>query len=126
MNPVKIWKEGAEDAFDTAEKLFEAKKYHHSLFFVHLSLEKILKAIYVYKKDQAPPPSHDLSYIANKAGLYLTKPDMENLNQISEFNVSARYEDYKLKLYKMATKEFTSNWFSIGKKFYKKLYSELL
>jgi len=26
MDSVKIWKEGAEDAFDTAEKLFEAKK----------------------------------------------------------------------------------------------------
>lgn len=31
---VKHWADGARDAFDTAEKLFASKKYHHALFSV--------------------------------------------------------------------------------------------
>jgi len=48
---IKIWVDGARDAFDTSEKLFDSKKYHHALFFLHLALEKALKALYVSKKN---------------------------------------------------------------------------
>lgn len=44
MISVDYWKASSKDDLDTADQLFTSKKYHHSLFFVHLSLEKILKA----------------------------------------------------------------------------------
>jgi len=122
---ITIWLDGAKDALDTCDRLFESKKYHHSLFFLHLALEKILKAVYVSKKDDAAPYSHNLADLAKKSNLKLTRQDYEKLSEISEFNVSARYESHKYKIYKKATEEFSKIWIDIGKKLYEYLLGQL-
>lgn len=38
-----FWIEASDDAFDTAKSLFQNGKYHHSMFFLHLAVEKALK-----------------------------------------------------------------------------------
>ena len=118
---IKIWEDGAKDAMLTCDKLFESKRYHHALFFLHLALEKILKALYVSRKDMSPPFSHSLVDLAERVDLNLNKEKNIDLAQISEFNVSARYENYKYKIYKMATKEFAEKWMNIGKIFYESI-----
>lgn len=115
---IKIWIEGAVDALDTSEKLFKVKKYHHSLFFLHLALEKSLKALYVAKKGEAAPYTHNLVDLLHTLKLKMGDSDFKNMAEISEFNVSARYESHKYKIYKMATLEFTKKWMKIGKKYY--------
>lgn len=115
---IKIWVDGANDALDTANKLYISKKYHHALFFLHLALEKILKALYISLKDEAPPYIHNLKQISELAGLELNTTEVDQLDQISEFNVSARYEEHKYKIYKKATKEYTDEWMKIGMDFY--------
>jgi len=42
---LKNWTSGSKQDLETAEILFENKKYHHALFFCHLSLENILKQL---------------------------------------------------------------------------------
>lgn len=116
---VKIWVEGAEDALDTCNKLFKSKKYHHALFFLHLALEKIIKALYISKLDQSPPYVHNLKELCKLMDLGLTKEELKQFDEISEFNVSARYEEYKYKIYKRATKEYSENWIAMGTDFYK-------
>ncbi len=37
---VKYWLTASKEDFDSAEILFQNKKYHHALFFCHLSIEK--------------------------------------------------------------------------------------
>lgn len=115
---IKIWVDGANDALDTANKLFNSKKYHHALFFLHLALEKILKALYISIKDEAPPYIHNLKQISEIAGLELSDTEINQLDQISEFNVSTRYEEHKYKIYKKATKEYTTEWMKIGMDIY--------
>jgi len=122
---IKIWVEGYKDSLDTAQKLFASKKFNHSLFFLHLALEKLLKAIYVSKKDEAPPYTHDLAILANKCTIDMTEDQKAQLIEISEFNVSARYEDYKYRMYKKATEEYTTEWFKIGESLLEKLNNEL-
>lgn len=39
-----FWTESAIDALDTSKTLFNGKKYNHSMFFLHLAIEKIIKA----------------------------------------------------------------------------------
>lgn len=56
----QYWLDGYEDALLTAEKLFEAKRYNHCLFFGHLALEKLLKAVIVAKTKTHAFPTHDL------------------------------------------------------------------
>ncbi len=115
---IKIWVDGSIDAMDTAQKLFESKKYHHALFFLHLAIEKILKALYISMKDEAPPYIHNLRQISEIAGLKFSEAEMDQLDQISEFNVSARYEEHKYKIYKKATREYAEEWMRIGLGFY--------
>ena len=76
----------------------------------HLSLEKLLKAVYVKNTGGNPPLIHDLRRIAEKASLSLTNEQQIQLDTISRFNIKARYDDYKQSFYKLCTLEFTTEW----------------
>ncbi|MBI5746475.1 MAG: HEPN domain-containing protein [Nitrospirae bacterium] len=41
---IEYWSMASKQDLEAAEILFENKKYHHALFFCHLSIEKTLKA----------------------------------------------------------------------------------
>lgn len=120
-----LWKRGAMEALDTAVKLFQLKKYDHSLFFVHLAVEKILKALYISKKGSAPPYTHNLVRLAQEAGRALDENSKNQLDEISGFNISARYEDYKLQLYKKANKAYTAKWVKTGQDLFKQYLSKI-
>lgn len=125
MTTVDYWKSSSKDDLDTADKLFASKKYHHSLFFVHLSLEKILKALFVTKKKEPAPPVHDLIRLVEKSIIKIDKKILLQLAEISTFNIAARYDDYKFKFYKKATKEYAEKWLKIGKKLYHDFYRQI-
>jgi len=125
MDPVKVWQEGSKDALDTAQKLYASKKYNHALFFLHLAIEKILKAIYTHKNNVATPYVHNLVLLAEKAEIKTTTDEKKQLAEITEFNVSTRYEDYKYRMYKKATPKYAQKWLEIGKGFLKKFTKEL-
>ena len=93
-----------------------AERYHHALFFCHLAVEKMLKSVYVTKIGNVPPPLHNLLLLTDKAKIKLPEATLEQLREINTFNVEARYDDYKLKFYKKATKDFSEKWFSVTKK----------
>lgn len=122
---LRYWVEGADDALDTAEKLFADKKYHHSLFFVHLAIEKLLKALHQKNRNEPAPPLHNLSRLVKLSDIDIDLETEEQLKEISSFSVSARYDDYKQGFYKKATREYATKWLDIGKKLYKK-FSDLL
>lgn len=117
---IEFWLKSSQDDLDTAKKLFSLKKYNHALFFLHLSLEKIIKAVYLSKKDEAPPLVHDLVILTEKAEINISSAEKEELVEISTFNIAARYDDYKLKFYKKATKEYSQKWFKNGEKLFNK------
>ena len=112
---VKYWQNGASDAFDTAKKLMAGKKYHHALFFCHLTLEKILKAVIVKTTHQPALPIHNLNHLAKYAKLSLTPQQKIQLKEINSFNLEARYDDYKLEFYHKATPQFAQKWFAVTK-----------
>lgn len=115
---IQSWTASANDAWDTFEKLINAQKYSHALFFLHLALEKILKALIIKKTNESPPPVHDLVRLAEKTDVRLTPEMLDSLSEISTFNVAARYDDIKLKFYKKATAEYTKKWHDTGKKIF--------
>lgn len=108
---IDYWLKGAEEDLRVAEGLFDLGHYHYCLFFGHLVLEKALKALIVKKRKQTPPPVHGLPLLAQKTGVKFTSEQLADLAEITKFNVRARYNDYKRKFYKQATKEFTRQWF---------------
>lgn len=115
---IDYWLKSSEEDLLTAESLYQAKRYLPCLFFCHLFIEKILKAIFVTKKHTAPPYSHDLLKLSAGLGLEITDQAKEDLREISRFNVATRYDDYKFSMFKKATKEFTALYFAKAKETY--------
>jgi len=116
-NAIKYWIESADHDQETAESLFDLKKYTWSLFIWQLVVEKHLKARLVIKLDGTTPITHDLVKLAKLAELALTKTQINNLHEITAFNINARYEDYKRTFYKKSTEDYTSKWIKIIKDF---------
>ena len=116
-NVIKYWLESASHDQATAEGLFKIKKYSWSLFIWQLVIEKYLKARLVGIINDSAPTIHDLNKLANLAKLKLTKTQEFNLQELTKFNINARYEDYKHAFYKQATRAFTFKWTKIAKDF---------
>ena len=104
---VKYWLKASKEDFDSAEILYQNKKYHHALFFCYLSVEKMLKAIIVKSTKTAPPFIHDLVRLAEKAAVPLSEAQKDELAEMTIFNIEARYDDYKLSFRKKAKKQFS-------------------
>jgi HEPN domain-containing protein len=68
---VKYWTDGSDDDFDTMNAMFECKKFNWSLFVGHLMIEKLLKALYVNRKNDYPPYIHNLLRLAENCDLDL-------------------------------------------------------
>lgn len=107
---VKYWRMSSQNDFAAAEVLFKSGNYSHTLFFCHLSIEKMLKAVIVKKTNSAPPFLHDLVRLAEKGGMALDDKIKTNLAEISTFNIAARYDDYKLQFARKATKAFATKY----------------
>jgi HEPN domain-containing protein len=102
------WLAEAEESLTVAGHLFDKKDYSYSLFFGHLAIEKLLKAIYVKNVDENVPRSHNLPKIAKAAGLDVSDEMQDDLIRITAFNIEARYPDYKREFRKKCTAEFTA------------------
>ena len=77
---------------------------------MHLSLEKLLKALHYHRKDSHPLAIHDLVELAKRAEVEMSQSQLSDLKEISSFNLSARYDDYKKNFYKKANKEYADVW----------------
>lgn len=119
------WISSSQEDWEVAEKLFASQKYNHALFFLQLALEKLIKAIHVSRKDDQPLYVHNLVLLAQKSGLELSGQVLEELKEISSFNVSARYDNYKRDFYQKATSKFTEEWLNKGGKIRNQLLEEL-
>jgi len=106
---VKYWLKSAEKNIKVAQDNFKLKHYDWCLFFWQLAIEKILKGI-VTKKGLAAPPIHNLHKLAKIAQIPVDEKNKEMLNEITTFNIEARYDDYKFSFYKKATPEYTKKW----------------
>ncbi len=108
---VKFWLGGAQEDWEFAVEIWKSgKRLYNALFFGQLVLEKILKALHYQNRDDHPLLIHDLTKLAEKAGLVLNEDQKVDFKKITGFNVSARYDDYKLRIRKLATKEYADLW----------------
>lgn len=122
---VEYWVELAEQDLPVAESLLKNGHYMWCLYIGHLILEKILKAKYVKDNEKTPPKVHDLLKLANATNLKLSPEISEFLNRVTDFNIEARYTDYKSRFYKLCTKEFTETNFLKIRKTYEWIKKEL-
>jgi HEPN domain-containing protein len=115
---IDYWLKSADNDLSVAEHLYNNQDYSYCLFFGHLVLEKTLKALYVKNTDTNPPYKHSLPLLAQKAQLELTEEKESFLEEVTDFNLEARYPDIKFSFKKKCSKEFTGEYFNKIKEFH--------
>ena len=82
------------------------------MVFGQLLIEKLLKAYYAKINKSAPydPKTHELAYLAYKMNMELTERQEDLFETISDFNLEARYGDYKNTFELKCTDEYTNLW----------------
>ncbi len=105
---VDYWKIEADESLKVATHLFDKKDYSYALFFGHLAVEKILKAIFVQNVSPNVPRTHNLPRLAKAAQVPVTEQQEYDLVRITAFNLEARYPDYKREFRKKCTAEFST------------------
>ncbi|MBM3127419.1 MAG: HEPN domain-containing protein [Chloroflexi bacterium] len=103
---VQYWITTAEDDWRSVQNLFDKEDYVKALFFGHLYLEKLLKALIVRQIGLHAPYGHALHSLAEKAQLTLTPDQIVFLRRVTDYNIEARYPDWKLEFKKRCTREF--------------------
>ncbi len=79
------------------------------MFFGHLAIEKILKALVVRATKEHAPYTHSLSLLIKKANIDTPEYILDQLAEYTGFNIEARYPDDKLEFYNKCTEDFTKN-----------------
>ena len=110
---IKYWVQSSDLDFEAMISLFKTKHYNWALFVGHLVIEKLLKGCYVKVHDAHPPMIHNLLRLAIKVGIEMDNEKESFFGEVTDFNITARYEDFKLEFYKKCNQEYTEEW--IGK-----------
>ncbi len=105
-NKVIYWLEISMEDLETAEILFAKNKYLYAGYFLQQSIEKILKAYYQMTKNDIPPRTHNLIYLAEATGLIneLTSEQENILYTLNPLNIETRYPEYRKKISESLTK----------------------
>lgn len=107
---IAYWIKSSEEDEITMDGLFEIGRYTHCLFFGHLYLEKICKALWVKNNNgNTPPFIHNLIKLLDEIDSDLSKNDLEFLYELNKYQLSGRYPDYVDALKQKTTKIFTAN-----------------
>lgn len=112
MNNIDLmnyWIKSSDKDYDVMLDLKEKNRNTYCLFFGQMVIEKLLKALYAKNDKGAPyaPKTHDLLYLAEKLNIELTEEQEITLNEITTFNLSTRYDDYKRAFYNKCSDEYT-------------------
>ncbi len=117
---IKYWLKTSEDDLFSMESTFNVGNYDWALFIGHLSLEKILKALWIKNNESdIPPKTHNLKKIADEAKYPAKEVEAILFLEINDFNLEARYPDYKFDFHKKCTKEFADNYITKIKELHK-------
>ena len=104
---VKYWLDLEDYDFETAEAMLLSGRYLYVGFMCHQTIEKVLKAYFVFYKRNTPPFTHSLSHLVSKAGLSeeMTEELKEIIDYLEPLNIETRYPTYKDRLMKSLNKQ---------------------
>jgi len=84
---IAFWKNSAIDDWSVAKQLVNSGKIRHGLFFVHLTIEKLLKALICKNSNNLAPRIHNSSRLADVAGIALDSYQVDLLAEINTFQI---------------------------------------
>lgn len=104
---IRYWKTNAAKDWKRVNLLFKNRDYVFALFCAHLTLEKLVKALWV--KDNTlnhPPKIHNLSKLIAQTKLVLTDVELIFCADMNKFQIEGRYPDYVSNIYRIANKTY--------------------
>lgn len=104
---VRYWVDLSDYDLETAEAMLNTKRYLYVGYMCHQTIEKVLKAYFTHKHNDTAPLTHNLSYLAKKAGVYnnFSESQKDFIDQIEPLNIETRYPSQKDRLLQSLTKE---------------------
>ena len=92
---IHYWAKQIDDDLDCATAIFFAGHYAQSLFWAHLCLEKMCKALWIKNNDgNTPPFVHNLLKIATQTKEFFTEEQLQFFADMNTFQIRGRYPDY--------------------------------
>ena len=90
---ISYWRNSADEDWEVANQLISARKIRHGLFFLHLTLEKILKAHVCSQTQDIAPRVHNLVRLAELSGIEFSQQQRDLLADMSPLNIEGRYPE---------------------------------
>jgi HEPN domain-containing protein len=90
---ISYWKESAEEDWAVAQQLLESGRTRHGLFFAHLALEKMLKALVCKNTGDLAPRIHNLNRLIDLAGVVSSPVQTDILAEMNAFHIEGRYPE---------------------------------
>ena len=88
--------------------MFAAGTHVPCLFWAHLTLEKIAKALWIeHHEANIPPFIHKITRLLELAAVELTPEQITFFQQLDAFQLQGRYDSYVTGLRQRATRSFT-------------------
>ena len=122
---IKYWLDGAQYDLETAKSLLQTKRFPYALFFAHLALEKLLKALVVKNTQEHAPYTHSLPFLASKSGIEVPEEILDRFAEYMEFHLESRYPDEKRDFYRKCTEGFSNEKFKEMEEIYQWLIQQL-
>lgn len=122
---ITYWLETSNEDMRVARDLFRSKRFAYCLFFCHLAIEKMLKALVVAKTRDHAPWTHNLPFLAGKTNLNLNDDNTGFRAEMTRWNLEARYPSDVEDIKKAATLSGTKALLGKTESFTKWLKSQL-
>jgi HEPN domain-containing protein len=122
MDPQE-WFLQAKYDLKSADVMFAGGQYIHAVFMCHLAVEKALKGMYATRTRDMPPRTHNLVFLAQKAGIELPDVLLDFLTTMDGVSIPTRYPDELRSMRKVYTKAKTAGLIQSSKELVKWLKS---
>jgi HEPN domain-containing protein len=105
---VEHWVNISDYDLDTAEVMLNTGRYLYVGFMCHQVIEKIFKAVYLKRKQDTPPYTHKLIYLAQHGNFYdlLSEEQISFILEVEPLNIAARYPQYKERIARRLTPDY--------------------
>ena len=88
---IDYWRQGAGEDWAVGAALVKDGKVRHGLFFVHLAVEKALKAHVCRATEELAPRIHDLPRLARLGRVTVGEERLRTLAELNTHNLEGRY-----------------------------------
>lgn len=91
---IDYWQNTANNDIETADILIASGKYIEGMFFCHLAIEKIVKALVVKETNDIPIRSHDLFRLIEIANIQVNEEQSAHVQILMKYQLEGRYPEF--------------------------------